>query len=100
MVCADASLVTGASEVAVANASRPSGPNDVAAPEGEVDVRVLPTKWRGDMRRRDFREAVVMMEAISFDDSPLKGEASVEYVLLEMAAAGMSPVPRNNNWKE
>ena len=65
VACADASLVAGAAGGGVEAKPRLAAASGGGGPEPEVDIRVLPTKWRGNRRRRYFRETVEMMEAIS-----------------------------------
>ncbi len=64
-------------------------------PDGDTDVRVLPIRWRGEKRQRNFAEAVELMEHHDFGDSELEGEPTCLWFMEKIAQTGLTPVARH-----
>ncbi|CAK0906068.1 unnamed protein product, partial [Prorocentrum cordatum] len=65
----------------------------------ETDARVISVKWRSAQQRgRNFREAISLQEFHDFGDSPLQGDASLPWLLTEVAQSSEGMVTRHHTW--
>jgi hypothetical protein len=64
------------------------------------DLRTLPVQYDADGRRyREFRSAVEIMDHDTFSDFPIKGPATMEWVLKFMKENGPTPTAWHTKWK-